>query len=99
MAKKKNIKNELKPPQIKLIEKENVPTFYANYVECRVSNEEVVLTFARRKYDNPTNEAEALNRVYISVSHFLRLTKLLNDQTKKMVEMRILPKEVVKDVI
>lgn len=98
MPKAKKRSSKTKPKNIELIEEGSVPIYYSNNVECRISNEEVVLSFALRKYSNPEEQADVVHRTYMSIPHFVRFTGLMLRQLKQMVGMGILQEQTLKDV-
>jgi len=85
-------------PTVEMIENNSAPNYYANHIECRVSNEEVALSFALRKYSDPVNLAETVHRTYLSIPLFVRLTILLLKQLKQMVAMGLVPNKVLEDI-
>ncbi|MBW7996503.1 MAG: hypothetical protein FVQ81_08060 [Candidatus Glassbacteria bacterium] len=88
--KKKEQSGNLLP---KVVKNPDLQTVSADYVESRITGEEVILTFCRRNYDNPLKEAAPLTRVYLTIPHYLRFARMTEENIKKIVDLGIISKE------
>ena len=77
----------------KLVKKAELPTFFADYVESRITGEEIILTFCMRNYDNPVKEAIPLVRVYLTIPHYLRFAKMTEENVRKIIKLGIIREE------
>ena len=84
------------PNMLQLAKKAEFPTFFADYIESRTSGEEVILTFCRRDYDNPLKTAIPIARIYLTIPHYYRFGKLVNENIQRIIEKGIIAEEEVK---
>ena len=73
----------------KLVKKTELPTFFADYVESRITGEEIIHTFCVRNYDNPIKEAIPLVRVYLTIPHYLRFAKMTDENIRKIRQLGV----------
>ena len=93
----KTSQNQLRDPNmLPLAKKADIPTFFADYIESRISGEEAILTFCRRDYDHPTKEAIPLARIYLTIPHYCRFGTLISGNIKRIIEKGIIVEENVK---
>jgi len=82
----------------KLVKKSDFPTIFADYVESRITGEEVILTYCMRNYENPLKEAIPLARVYMTIPHYLRFAKMTEENIQKIIKLGIIREEENLDV-
>lgn len=78
------------PNMLRLENIGDIPTYFADYIESRISGEEAILTFCRRDYDQPLKTAIPLARVYITLPHYCRFGNMISENIKKIIEAGII---------
>lgn len=73
--------------------KGEVSTYFADYIESKITGEHVILTFGLRSYEAPETEAVPLARVYMTLPHFYRFAKLTQDNLQKVVDLGLISEE------
>jgi len=91
---KKKTKSQLPVAQrLKMFEKSEYSTIFADYVECKWSEEHVVMTFGLRNPDKPNEEAEILSRVYMTIPHYVRFSKMHMNNLKSLESIGIVERK------
>lgn len=69
-----------KDQNLTLIEKDNCPKFFTDFVQLSINNETVKFKIAVKTEENEkTTIAEVSNTVIMTIPHFLRFTEMCNN--------------------
>ncbi|MFH1068939.1 MAG: DUF3467 domain-containing protein [Candidatus Glassbacteria bacterium] len=90
MPRQKKKSNQLDKKRLATYEGKDITVNFSDYVEVKLSTEQVLLSFCQRNPDDPENRAEVISRIYMTIPHYVRFVKLGQENLKKLQELGIL---------